>query len=313
MQTLILLATYNGEKYLSHLLSSIMAQDHTDWQLWIQDDGSQDKTLEVVAHFSQLDSRIQYVGQNKGEKGAKGNFSTLLEKAYSQSSFPYIAFADQDDLWHPSKLSTLLNLLKGEESPTIVFSDLELIDSQGKRMKVTFWEQERVSLEEELKIPPLLSRNIVPGCAMVFNRKLLELAVPLPVNISMHDWWILLVAVLLGKAKYTTTPLTYYRQHGSNDVGSRDRSFFPSLFRFLRRPLFIWRVQTELYQLLVLQALELLQRYELLPEQREILETFVKIRQGSIWHRLRYHHYFRGPLSVKLPRIFFSAKKIPKD
>lgn len=216
----ILMSTYNGEKYLKEQIDSILKQDCEEktgvsWSLLVRDDGSKDRTQSILEKYhQQYPDKIQwYQGENKG---VIGSFFELMKKADDEAA--YYAFADQDDVWMPEKLSRGIEILehKTEKCPALYACRPKLVD------------QELKELTSEIKRPPMrpgfenaLIENIVTGCTAVFNAKLRNLVVKeLPQFTMMHDWWLYLVATLFGEVYYDETPYIAYRQHGKNVVGN---------------------------------------------------------------------------------------------
>ena len=100
----ILMATYNGEKYLVEQLDSIINQTYRNWNLLIRDDNSTDKTLEIIQNYHKKDKRIKILKDNKGNLGIVRNFEELLKSSESE----FIMFSDQDDIWVENKLDMYL-------------------------------------------------------------------------------------------------------------------------------------------------------------------------------------------------------------
>ena len=120
----ILMATYNGSKYLPHQIDSILKQHYTNWTLYVQDDLSTDNTPEILAAYAKRDARIKVV-DNQEKLGAKRNFMTLMEKVEAD----YYMFSDQDDEWLPEKILVTMKKMMEEENeapekPVIVHTDL---------------------------------------------------------------------------------------------------------------------------------------------------------------------------------------------
>jgi hypothetical protein len=223
----ILLATYNGSQWLTQLLESLAAQQGADWRLLVRDDGSTDATGEFLRDAARRDARLQLVTDSAGRLGASGSFGQLMRHALATDAH-YFAFADQDDVWLPSKLTTQLEALRNLEArsgrplPLLVHSDLTVVD----RAMCTLHRShtELAGLYRDCPAPfalrALLGHNFVTGCATLFNRPLLEAATPLPSGAAMHDWWLACCAAALGRIEYIPQPLVLYRQHGSNEIGA---------------------------------------------------------------------------------------------
>lgn len=127
----ILMATYNGEKYLQEQIDSILSQTYTDWTLYIQDDGSSDNTIGIINSYIQKEKKCVLIDRGLTRQGAGMNFMSLLNIVESQ----YYMFCDQDDIWLPNKIVISLNKIKEEENkhkdtPIIVHTDRTHVDSQ---------------------------------------------------------------------------------------------------------------------------------------------------------------------------------------
>ncbi len=220
----ILLATYNGEKYIEEQINSLFAQSYTEWELFIHDDGSTDKTSEIIDIFEKEYPEKIHVLHADACGGSKENFFFLMK----QIQAPYIMFCDQDDVWVPDKVEASFLQMQsvekqaGAEAPILVFSDLSIVDSSMNLLA------ERMSIYQKLNpyrtCPEnLMIQNVVTGCTVMINQALATLAgKPDDLgNIIMHDWWCALVATCFGKISYVDRPLVFYRQHESNSVGAK--------------------------------------------------------------------------------------------
>jgi glycosyltransferase involved in cell wall biosynthesis len=170
----ILLSTFNGEKYLETQLNSIFEQDYPYWKLVVRDDGSTDGTIYVLNNYIQKNpDKIRLLRDNEGHLGYSGSFSKLL----GQSSADYVIYCDQDDYWHPAKISTMLSAMLEEETRLpatahIIFSDLQITDSELKVIYPSFLEMVGYSAHRGEQI--FFLKNYVPGCNLLFNRALLN-------------------------------------------------------------------------------------------------------------------------------------------
>lgn len=221
----ILLATYNGQSYLREQIESIVQQDYQDWRLYVRDDGSTDETIDIVRAYAIDDERVVLIEDESGRLGPAHNFAALLEIAL-KSGEAYISLADQDDVWESDKLSLLLSEISAAEDcygdlPLLCFSDLSVADRNLNVLNPSFMSYQHLRYESEDPLQVLLVQNFVTGCAAMFNRRLLETALPVPRQALMHDWWLALCAAAFGRIAYVNRPLAYYRQHGSNEVGAK--------------------------------------------------------------------------------------------
>ena len=231
-KVLILLATYNGEEFLQQQLDSITSQSFSKWELIIRDDNSTDATREVISEWiaGLKGSHVRFEqASDTSLHGALANFSTLCDLAL-ESDAKYYCFCDQDDIWHSDKLETMVSRLAqlethhGTDCPLLVHSDLQVVDSFGKLISPSFIHYQGLPDPNRHSLQKLQIQNNVTGCASLFNRALLELATPVPVDIAIHDWWIALCAESTGKIEFIEHPLVDYRQHRKNLVGAKSRS-----------------------------------------------------------------------------------------
>ena len=234
----IAMATYNGARFVSEQIRTIQDQTFRDWVLLVRDDGSHDETTRQISLMAQQDARIRLLEDGRGNQGAIGNFAMLMEAALEEGA-DYLFFADQDDFWLPEKLSTMLAAMKEMESreksgtPLLVHCDLAVVDERLKVISESFANYSRLS-PATADLGVLLCQNQVTGCACLINRRLLELACPVPSEVLMHDWWLALLAAASGKIGFIPLPLVKYRQHGGNVLGAV--SFRQRLWQLLKSP-----------------------------------------------------------------------------
>lgn len=217
----VLLSTYNGEKYLPVQLNSLLSQDFTDWRVIARDDGSNDRSLDILRDYAKkYPARFEII-EDGLRLGAMQSFSALMRRAGSA----YIAFCDQDDFWLPQKLSTLYALMQAEEkcwgteTPILVHSDLELVDADLQPISPSFWAFQGIEPSRN-SLANLLVENTVTGCSVLINKRLNDLGSSVPGDAYMHDYWLALVAATLGKICFTRETLIKYRQHNSNTLGA---------------------------------------------------------------------------------------------
>lgn len=227
-QIAILLASYNGEKYLCEQIDSIISQSFTDWHLYIHDDGSNDNTLAIIKDYAdKLPEKITLL-EYPSQGGACNNFFSILERVDA----PYYMFSDQDDVWMKNKIETCYNRIKqlegsNAEIPIIVHSDLVLVDSELNIIDDSFIRNQNINIDKVVQFIDYAYTNIVTGCTMLFNSAAVE-CVKLPrTKARMHDSWITLSVVANeGTVSFVNHPLIYYRQHGNNTLGAKDMSMF---------------------------------------------------------------------------------------
>lgn len=219
----ILLATYNGEKYINQQIESILGQTHKDWKLIVHDDGSSDNTIHSIKEYvSKHPEKIVFIEDGIKTGGAKNNFVHLM----NFSTAPYIMFCDQDDVWKEDRIEKFYQtMLEAEQIynniPLLVFSDLTVADEQLNLISPSMIQYQKLNPKIAQSFDLLKCQNVITGCAMMMNKKALESASPIPDNILMHDWWIGLTTAKYGKNIFLNQQTILYRQHSNNAVGSK--------------------------------------------------------------------------------------------
>lgn len=221
----IVMATYNGAAHLGDQIRSIQRQDIADWRLYIRDDGSKDETVPLARGFSTRDPRIILIDDKLGHLGVAGNFASLLKRAIADGA-EYVMLADQDDHWRPEKISWQMARVAaaenrfGRQYPLLVHSDLVVTDPHLRPRHGSFMRYSGLRHESRDPLQVLLVQNFVTGCSCVINRALAEVALPLPAEIKLHDWWLALCAASTGAIEFEPRPTVFYRQHQSNSIGA---------------------------------------------------------------------------------------------
>jgi len=223
----VLLATYNGEKYIDEQIESLMQQTRAPDKIIISDDGSSDSTCYKLEQWSKKFPHLIEIQQNRSfSNGHTGNFSYLCELA-KKSNGDYFLFCDQDDVWDVNKIKIQLSACLAEEKkygssePVLVHSDLKVVDSSLNEMAASFFNFQGLPGAQTHDFPKFLIQNNVTGCATLINRALLEASSPLPKEVVVHDWWFALVAKLLGRLVFIDESLIAYRQHSENAIGAK--------------------------------------------------------------------------------------------
>ncbi len=218
----ILMATYNGQKYLKSQIESIISQTYKDWCLYVRDDGSTDKTLNIISEYCNLyTNKIFLFKDSTIHRGAAHSFMWLLEHVNAD----YYMFSDQDDIWLPNKIQYSLDKMSALEcnnpqKAIIVHSDLKVVNSELKEISSSFWDY--THLRNIIDMPNLFyTNNAVTGCTMLINNKCKKVSIPYK-NILMHDAWIALKAFHSNGIIYPlNTSEILYRQHSSNVLGTK--------------------------------------------------------------------------------------------
>lgn len=220
----ILLATYNGVRYLPEQIASIEAQTERRYRVLVRDDGSTDETPALLRAWRDRDpERVVILDTGTPSGGAAGNFARLM----AASDADYMLFCDQDDIWAPEKLARTLAALRAAEAgigrgkPVLAFCDLALVDADGNPIHPSFRRYQGLDVAGGTAFRRLLLENIVTGCAAGINAAARQLAGGVPAGAIMHDWWLALVCAGLGRVVAIPETLISYRQHGGNVVGAR--------------------------------------------------------------------------------------------
>ena len=218
-KVLVLLSTYNGEKYVYAQLESILSQKNVELSVLCRDDGSEDNTFEIVLEFVQTHKNITLIKGNN--IGCAKSYYFLLEEAYRlRDQFDYFSFSDQDDVWLENKLKRAIDCLEKEEiakqQPYLYCSNLSIVDSNLRFIKLM--NGNNVSLSKA----GLLVKNVCTGCTMVFNRSVLDFFNQYkPDSFRLHDIWLADMCVFFGKIYYDNESYILYRQHRGNAIGSK--------------------------------------------------------------------------------------------
>lgn len=198
----VCIATYNGEKYVRGLIASILSQETPVDEIIVSDDGSTDHTIAILREMG--DARIR-IFAHKASHSPIFNF----ENALSHAAGDHIFLADQDDLWHPAKVSRITPLLQEYD---LVVSDCSLIDENDGCIVPSYFEQRGSGPG----IGKNIWKNTYLGCCMAFRRSVLLKALPFPPSIPMHDMWLGLIAEIYGSTHFCNEKLVSFRRHASN-------------------------------------------------------------------------------------------------
>ncbi|WGD38090.1 glycosyltransferase family 2 protein [Lysinibacter sp. HNR] len=224
----VALATYNGARFLSQQVLSILAQSHPVDEIVVSDDNSTDATVSIVellvAEHNAVNARPPIslvVLHNKPGLGVTHNF----ERAVSGCSGDILFLSDQDDVWHPDKVKKMLAVFGSHPSAQLVFTNARTVDGVGTPLGYSLFEaielqqSELYGVREGKSFEVLLRRNIVTGATVAFRRKLLDDALPFPRG-WVHDEWLAIIASVTSSIEVMTEELIDYRQHGANEIGA---------------------------------------------------------------------------------------------
>ncbi len=215
----IVLATYNGAKFIEEQLNSILNNSYKEFTIEVCDDGSTDETLELVSKYVKKYENIT-LHRNEKNLGYVMNFMEGIRRSKS----PYIMLCDQDDIWHADKIQKTYERMKQLEQemssgvPLLVYSDAMNFDNDTGAELGSFHKSSHLNTEN---IDPahLLMENKCIGCTVMVNGAIREYLDTLPNAIRVHDWWLALICSCFGKIAYLDESTLQYRQHSGNMIG----------------------------------------------------------------------------------------------
>jgi glycosyltransferase involved in cell wall biosynthesis len=230
------MCTCNGERYLLEQLLSIADQRLLPDELIVCDDESTDSTESIVRSFTQsAPFPVRYI-QNRRRLGVTPNFAQAIDLC----SGDFIALADQDDVWHPNKLTISIEALSQDPRIGGIFSDSELINERSELIPGLLWARvpfrprgETLSTEDFVNI--LLRQDVVTGATLVFRSNLKEKLLPIP-DSWVHDAWIAWMLVLHSTLGFIRQPLMRYRIHGGQQISVPKDSLRERLGTIRNRP-----------------------------------------------------------------------------
>lgn len=212
----VVMASYNGERYITTQLESILNQELPPEEVIISDDCSTDRTVSIIEKFIKDNNLLGWkLYTNETNVGFSHNFMN----AVSQATGDYIFFADQDDIWIETKISEMMNIIVSRDEINTLSCRYTLIDAHGKTMRTNYW----IELDEKvhkIDFKSYLTQWGYPGMSMVVRREFLDKVIDhLPKSYIAHDFATNLVAVAKGSMYCYAKSLVLYRQHSSNAIG----------------------------------------------------------------------------------------------
>lgn len=292
MKIMVLLSTYNGEKYISEQIESVLCQQGVDVHIVARDDGSQDETINILKRISTLDNITVIEGQNIG---VVGSFFTLMHEAVCHN-IDYFAFCDQDDVWKNDKLKVATDILSGHgNEPALYMSSFQMVDENLHSIQ-TNMSRPNISVEGAI------ASNCATGCTMVFNKKLLEKSLISNYDDAlMHDYWMYMVCLLTGGyIYYDETPHIYYRQHGNNVIGGTGDNFLTKWWTRMNKMFLPGDNFKSKF------ACKLLEQYgnEISEDKKVFLQNIANIKTlKSKWNLLRNKKFLTGSIDKRLQLI----------
>jgi glycosyltransferase involved in cell wall biosynthesis len=272
----ILLCTLNGARFLPRQLASYEEQDFTDWRLFVSDDGSQDGTMALLEEFQKKHGPAKVSLRRGPQKGFVANFLSLICDPAIESD--YYALSDQDDVWHPHKLSRALQFLSNAsaDQPAIYCARTRLIDEEGSEIGLSTFYRRSPHFRNAL------TQSLAGGNTMVFNKKMrwLLMQAGSDAEAPSHDWWLYLTTTAAGgKVLYDSVPTVSYRMHARNVIGSNDAAGAQ-----MARARLLWQGRLRAWTDMNVAALERIEKL-MTEENKKTFELFRRSRKRSLLPR----------------------------
>lgn len=242
-QVEILMATYNGGRYIDQQLQSLFEQSYSNWILTVRDDGSTDETVPILEKYMAAHpDKIKLLPTAGKNLRSTLNFGKLLEA----STLDYVMLCDQDDYWFSDKIEiTLQEMLKreavfGKDHPLIVYTDLSVADESLHVIHQSYWKLRKQSPAITQRLYKTIAHSTITGCTMMINRSGIKVSLPILFDNFQHDHWVAMHVAHFGHIFAIDRPTLLYRQHSDQSVGAQTLSpkyialrlsYFPLLFR----------------------------------------------------------------------------------
>lgn len=218
----IILAAYNGEKYIAEQIESIQRQSYIDFELLVCDDCSTDSTRDIVKKYEKSDQRIRLL-----VSASNGGLARNTQRGCFAATGRYIFFADQDDWWQPNKIETQVRYLDAHPDCYLVYHDSQIVDEKLNLLLPSFrrvlegrWWSFCRSIVAKANLTTLLRANGVQGATVAIRRDLFDRALPIPASVLIPDAWFALIAAAQFRIQFLDMSLIRYRQHGKNVIGA---------------------------------------------------------------------------------------------
>lgn len=294
IQVDILMAVYNGEKYLEEQLASIAEQTYQDWHLIIRDDASTDRSMQIIKAFRDKypEGKVEVYKNEPASGSAKNNFCKLIQDAKAE----YVMFCDQDDVWISDKIEQTLKQMRRQEIknsskqvPVLVHSDLYVVDEHLNIISDSM--QKYQKLPKTSSIQRLLIQNYVTGCTMMANRSLMDYLKRAEdaTAMVMHDYWAALIAMVFGTIVFIPRPLIKYRQHGDNSVGAMNAAGIKYLYIRFKAGRKQFRERTEA-TMLQARAFCKVYEYELSKNPyKDLIRAYSELTETTKMHKIEFY------------------------
>lgn len=213
----VCMITCNGSSYITKQVDSILGQLHSEDELIVCDDCSEDETVSLIGSYH--DPRIKLV-ENPTRLGVKKN----IEKSIGHAKNRFVFLADQDDIWEPDKVERILHVFHRHQNISLVMSNGKVINDRDEEVKEFFVEFSSPVQPGIIRAIKNIVKNIYTGAAIAFRREMARYILPIPADVPMHDMWIGILNDMYGKTYYLDEPLIRYRRHSGNLTSGRHSS-----------------------------------------------------------------------------------------
>lgn len=222
----VVLATFNGARYLDQQLDSLNHQTRLPDELVVVDDASTDQTVAMLHDFSRRARFPVHIIEQPSHVGTCDNFA----EGFTSATGDILFICDQDDRWHPDKLAVMADQMRRRPDAVLAFSDAVLVDAHGTRISRSRWRiagfgPAQVTALERDPLGQMMMRQIVSGCTAAIRRDLLPALLPFPRDLHpalpmmMYDRWISLLAAAAGSILPIPERLVDYRIHEDQQIG----------------------------------------------------------------------------------------------
>lgn len=207
----VLMATYNGERYLREQINSILDQDYKNFLLVIRDDGSKDNTIKIIDSYK--DKRIIKLVNNTNQHGQLSNFAELFKFACDKIKFKYLMFSDQDDVWYSTKISSSVQFIESLDSNDVghvVYTNYDIYNNLTNETREAYTSSLKVSFNK------VFVQNWLMGCTMIMDQQFAKTLGNIPFGVENHDYWISIVSSLNNSTFYLNKKTMSHRLHSLN-------------------------------------------------------------------------------------------------
>lgn len=295
------MCTYNGEKYITEQIESILHNSIADWRLYISDDGSTDRTYEFASKYAkEYPQKIVLTTHTNSADPSIHFLEKVRDISVRMQPDDFIMLCDQDDVWYNNKIKLTLKYMDylimkySNQIPLLVCTDVEVVNENKEQLAKSFRRMIHYSIKK-LDVAHLLMEHKVQGCTIMINKILADKIRNLPQVATKHDMWLEMIAVTMGKIDYVDEPTMAYRRHAEQYTAGEMR-FWKMVLEQIKH----LKVQKYMVYDLAPQTKEFLRIYgeELGCECRKLVETFATLEQQGFWQKriniIRYHMWKTG-------------------